>query len=197
MALKKTAGATAGTAKKTTAKGSTAKKAAPKKAAGATATKKKAAPKKAAGPKLSEPQHKLLEKLAGISDPAGYHADKKPENKSLETLLKHKLVKRGKKHPTDQALPLHDLQGGPEAPGVEPGPEPLDPSRLPRAVDRARRHHPWLLTRPAASPREVDRPSFFGWSVAGGGWWEGCVRSLHPPPSEPKVSAPPVTLYRT
>jgi hypothetical protein len=96
MALKKTAGATAGTAKKTAAKG-TAKKAAPKKAAGTT---KKAAPKKAAGPKLSEPQHKLLEKVAGISDPAGYHADKKPENKSLETLLKHKLVKRGKKHPT-------------------------------------------------------------------------------------------------
>jgi hypothetical protein len=98
MALKKTAGATAGTAKKTAAKG-TAKTAAPKKAAGATA-KKKAAPKKAAGPKLSEPQSELLKKLAGITDPAGYHADKKPENKSLETLLKHKLVKRGKKNPT-------------------------------------------------------------------------------------------------
>lgn len=96
MALKKTAGATAGTAKKTAAKG-TAKTAAPKKAAGATATKK-AAPKKAAGPKLSDPQHRLLEKLAGHTDPAGYHAEKKPENKSLETLLKHKLVKKGKKH---------------------------------------------------------------------------------------------------
>ncbi len=96
MALKKSAGATA-TAKKTAAKG-TAKKAAPKKAAAPTA--KKAAPKKAAGPKLSDPQHKLLEKLAGHSDPAGYHAEKKPENKSLETLLKHKLVKKGKKHPS-------------------------------------------------------------------------------------------------
>ena len=96
MALKKTTGASTGTAKKTAAKG-TAKTAAPKKAAGATATKK-AAPKKAAGPKLSEPQHKLLEKVAGLTDPAGYHAEKKPENKSLETLLKHKLVKKGKKH---------------------------------------------------------------------------------------------------
>ena len=83
MALKKSTGATAGTAKKTAAKGSTAKS---------------AAPKKAAGPKLSEAQHKLLEKVAGHQDPAGYHADKKPENKSLESLLKHKLVKRGKKH---------------------------------------------------------------------------------------------------
>ena len=41
----------------------------------------------------------MLKKLAGHSDPAGYHAEKKPENKSLETLLKHKLVKKGKKHP--------------------------------------------------------------------------------------------------
>lgn len=94
MALKKSAGAT-GTAKKTAAK-STAKKAAPKKAAAST-TAKKAAPKKAAGPKLSEAQHKLLEKVAGVGE-AGYHAEKKPENKSLESLLKHKLVKRGKKH---------------------------------------------------------------------------------------------------
>ena len=99
MALKKTTGATTGTAtataKKTAAKGSTAKKAAPKKAG-----TKKAPPKKAAGPKLSPAQTELLEKVAGHGDPAGYHADKKPENKSLESLLKHKLVKRGKKHPT-------------------------------------------------------------------------------------------------
>ncbi len=96
MALKKSAGATAGTAKKTAAKGGAAKKAAPKKAAGAT---KKAAPKKAAGPKLSPAQHDLLKKVGSHTDPAGYHAEKKPENKSLESLLKHKLVKRGKKHP--------------------------------------------------------------------------------------------------
>ena len=93
MALKKTAGAAAGT-KKTAAKASTAKKAAPKKAAGTT---KKAAPKKAA-PKLSPPQSELLKKLAGLGEEASYHAEKKPENKTLEALLKHKLVKKGKKH---------------------------------------------------------------------------------------------------
>jgi len=98
MALKKTTGATAGTAKKTAAKGTTAKKAAPKKAAGATAPKK-AAPKKAAGPKLSPAQSDLLKKVSTAGE-AGYHAERKPENKSLESLLKHKLVKRGKKHPT-------------------------------------------------------------------------------------------------
>jgi hypothetical protein len=97
MALKKTTtGASTATAKKTAAKGSTAKKAAPKKAAG---TAKKAAPKKAAGPKLSPAQGELLKKVAGAGE-TGYHADKKPENKSLESLVKHKLVKRGKKHPT-------------------------------------------------------------------------------------------------
>lgn len=99
MALKKTAGETAGTAKKTAAKGA-AKKAAPKKAAGAgttaTATKK-AAPKKAAGPKLSDPQHAMLKKVSEAGE-TGYRADKKPENKTLEKLLEHKLVKKGKKH---------------------------------------------------------------------------------------------------
>ena len=95
MAMNKTAGETKKTAKK--AAKSTAKKAAPKKAAGAA---KKAAPKKAAGPKLSPPQTEMLKKVAGHSDPLGYHAEKKPENKTLETLLKHKLVKKGKKHAT-------------------------------------------------------------------------------------------------
>ena len=100
MALKKTAGATAGTAKKTAAKSGAAKTAAPKKAASAgTTAKKKAAPKKATAPKLSPAQSDLLKKVAGAGE-TGYHADKKPENKSLESLLKHKLVKRGKKHPT-------------------------------------------------------------------------------------------------
>ena len=100
MALKKSAGATAGTAKKTAAKAGAAKTAAPKKAAGAgTTAKKKAAPKKAAGPKLSPAQSDLLKKVSTAGE-TGYHAEKKPENKSLESLLKHKLVKRGKKHPT-------------------------------------------------------------------------------------------------
>lgn len=98
MAVKKTAGSTAGTAKKTAPKAGAAKKAAPKKAAGAgTTAKTKAAPKKAAGPKLSPAQSDLLKKVSTAGE-TGYHAEKKPENKSLESLLKHKLIKRGKKH---------------------------------------------------------------------------------------------------
>ena len=93
MAMNKTAGEEEDRKK---AVKSTAKKAVPKKAVARPA--KKAAPKKAAGPKLSDPQHALLAKVAGHSDPLGYYAEKKPENKTLETLLKHKLVKKGKKH---------------------------------------------------------------------------------------------------
>src|SRR5262249_11225460 len=86
MAMNKTAGET----KKAAAKGGSAKKAAPK---------KRAVAKKAAGPKLTDPQREMLKKVASHADPAGYHPEKK-ENKVLEALLKHKLVKRGKKHPT-------------------------------------------------------------------------------------------------
>ena len=93
MAKTKSAGET--TAKKSAAKGSTAKKAASTKAAGST---KKATAKKAAGPKLSDPQKEMLKRVASHPDQAGYRAEKKPENKTLETLLKHKLVKRGAKH---------------------------------------------------------------------------------------------------
>ena len=98
MAMNKTAGEKkAGSAKKAAGKGSSAKKAAPKKAGGAA---KKAAPKKKAGPKLTDPQRAMLERVHSHTDPTGYRAEKKPENKVLEALLKHKLVKRGKKHPT-------------------------------------------------------------------------------------------------
>ena len=100
MALNKTAGETKvkeGSAQKTTAP---VKKAAPKKAAPANvAAPKKAAIKKPAPVKLTVPQHELLKKLADYTDPAGYHTEKKPELKVLESLLKHKLVKTGKKHP--------------------------------------------------------------------------------------------------
>jgi hypothetical protein len=100
MAMNKTAGETkknGTTAKKAAVKGSAAKTAAPKKAAAA-ATAKKVAPKKAAGPKLTPPQTELLKKVAAHADPAGYLAAKKPENKVLESLLKHKVIKKGKKH---------------------------------------------------------------------------------------------------
>ena len=118
MALKKTAGSTAGTAKKTAAKAGTAKKAAPKKAAG---TAKKAAPKKAAGPKLSPAQSDLLKKVAGAGE-TGYHADKKPENKSLESLVKHKLVKRGKKHPTTKNYHYSITKAGQKHMATPPAP---------------------------------------------------------------------------
>jgi hypothetical protein len=98
MAVKKTSRSASpkkASSKKTASKGSTAKKAAPKKAAG---TAKKAAPKKAAGPKLSPAQSELLKKVARAGG-TGYQADKKPENKALESLLKHKLLKKGKKSP--------------------------------------------------------------------------------------------------
>ena len=93
MAKTKSAGETS--AKKSAAKGSTAKKAASTKAAGST---KKATAKKAAGPKLSDAQKEMLKRVSGHTEPPGFRAEKKPENKTLETLLKHKLVKRGTKH---------------------------------------------------------------------------------------------------
>jgi hypothetical protein len=98
MAMNKTAGETKAketpAPKKAAAKGSAAKKAVPKKAAGA----KKAMPKKKAGPKLTEPQDKMLDRV-NAADAAGFHTEKKPDQKVLEALVKHKVVKRGKKHP--------------------------------------------------------------------------------------------------
>jgi hypothetical protein len=76
------------------------KKAAPKASAVVKAAPKKAAVKKPAAPKLTDPQSDLLKKVAAHADPVGYHAEKKPENKTLEALLKHKLVKKGKKNST-------------------------------------------------------------------------------------------------
>ena len=88
MAMNKTAGAT-----------KAKDKPAPKKAAAKGSPKKTAAPKKAARPKLTDSQKAMLERVSAHTDPDGYHTDKKPEHKTLEALLKHKLVKRGKKHP--------------------------------------------------------------------------------------------------
>jgi hypothetical protein len=110
MAMSKTAGTTKakeGTAKKTKAapKATKAKKAAPKKtkpaakAASKTASAKvvvkKATPKKVAGPKLSPTQHDLLSKISTATAP--YLAAKKPDQKVVDALLKHKLVKKGRK----------------------------------------------------------------------------------------------------
>ena len=79
-------------------------KAAPKNAAAlkkakAAPASKKAVIKKAVGPKLTVPQHELLKKVVANKDVKGYHTAKKPEYRALETLLKHKVVKKGTKHP--------------------------------------------------------------------------------------------------
>src|SRR5208282_952483 len=73
-------------------------KAAPKKQVAPKATAvKKAAPKKAAGPKLTPPQITMLEAIAKVAEPQGFVAAKKPDQKTVDALLKHKLVKKGKK----------------------------------------------------------------------------------------------------
>jgi hypothetical protein len=116
MAVNKTAGVTKmklGTARKKTAvrkkaapkmakpvAASALKKAAPRKAKPVAATAlKKATPRKAAGPKLTAPQHELLKKVVAHKGAKGYHTEKKPEHRVLETLLKHRVVKKGSKHP--------------------------------------------------------------------------------------------------
>ena len=111
MAVNKTAGVTkvkVGSASKTAAG---LKKAAPTKAKPTPASKKakptlasekiaikKTSPKKVAGPKLTDPQQSMLKKVIAHEGSLGYHPAK-IEHKVLETLLKHKLVKKGKKHP--------------------------------------------------------------------------------------------------
>ena len=111
MAVNKTAGVTKMKVGSVSKKATALKKAAPtkakpspvsKKATPALASKKvaikKAAPKKAAGPKLTDPQQNMLKKVVAHKGSLGYHPAK-VEHKVLETLLKHKLVKKGKKHP--------------------------------------------------------------------------------------------------
>jgi hypothetical protein len=85
-------------------KGSVLKKAAPKNVAALKKVKpapasKKAVLKKTVGPKLTAPQHELLKRVVANKDAKGYHTAKKPEYRVLETLLKHKVVKKGSKHP--------------------------------------------------------------------------------------------------
>ncbi len=109
MAMSKTSGESKdkGAAKKAAPKATAVKKAAPKKTAPAAkasvkksapkSTAKKPAPKKAAGPKLTPPQMTMLEAIAKVTEPQGFVAAKKPDQKTIDALLKHKLVKKGKK----------------------------------------------------------------------------------------------------
>ncbi len=69
----------------------------------------------------------MLKKVHAHTDPAGYHADKKPENKSLESLLKHKLVKRGKKHPKTGNFHYSISKAGEKHLATTPAPAPAAP----------------------------------------------------------------------
>jgi hypothetical protein len=142
MAVSKTAGATKAkeaTAAKTKAapKATAAKKAAPEKTkpaakaasesaapktAAPRATAKKAAPKKAAGPKLSPTQHDLLAKLSTATGP--YLAEKKPDQKVVDALLKHKLVKKGKKDEKSKYYHVEISLAGKKFLGANPAPAP-------------------------------------------------------------------------
>ena len=100
MAMNKTAGETkkdGATAKKATPRAAPRRRRHPRRRARPGRDQEGGA-KKAAGPKLTPPQTELLKKVAAHTDPAGYLAAKKPENKVLEALLKHKVIKKGKKH---------------------------------------------------------------------------------------------------
>ena len=108
MAMTKTGGASKAKAapKQKAAPKAAVKKAEPKMSKPAAKATKKAEPKapakkapakKAAGPKLTPPQMSLLEAIAQVTPPTGYVAEKKPEQKAVDTLLRHKLVKKGKK----------------------------------------------------------------------------------------------------
>jgi hypothetical protein len=125
MAMSKTSGAgkpkAGAAAKKAAPKATAAKKAAPKKSKPATKTApkaavkkaavKKAAPKKVAAPKLSPTQQELLEMISKASQP--YLAEKKPDQKVVEALLKRKLVKKtGKKDEKTKSFHVALSQAG-------------------------------------------------------------------------------------
>ena len=137
MAVSKTAGATkakdqAAAKTKAAPKATAAKKAAPEKTKPAAkaapktawpkAAAKKAAPKKAAGPKLSPTQHGLLEKISAATGP--YLAEKKPDQKVVEALLKHKLVKKGKKDEKTKYFHVEISLAGKKFLGAKPAPAP-------------------------------------------------------------------------
>jgi hypothetical protein len=106
MAVNKTAGVTKMKVGSVSGKATGLKKAVPAKAKPSPAStkakpalaSKNIAIKKVAGPKLTDPQQNMLKKVIAHKGSEGYHPAK-VEHKVLETLLKHKLVKKGKKHP--------------------------------------------------------------------------------------------------
>jgi hypothetical protein len=97
-------------------------KAAPKKAAPKATTAKKSAPKKASGPKLSPTQFTLLEAIAKVTEPRGWVAAKRPDQKMVDTLLKHKLVKKGKKDEKTKHFFVQISQAGKKFLGTKSAP---------------------------------------------------------------------------
>jgi hypothetical protein len=78
----------------------------------AAAPKKASTPKKAAAPvKLSASQVELLKKIGGVTE-AGYTLAKKAEQRSIDSLLEKKLIKKGAKDKTSGALRYHISSSG-------------------------------------------------------------------------------------
>ena len=125
MAVKKTSKKTEESAAPTKVEAKeTAPKKAPKKAAApaaaeptpaaaaSTAPAKKAAPKKAAAPiKLSASQDELLKKIGEAAE-EGYTVAKKVEQRSVDSLLEKKLIKKGAKDKASGSLRYHISSSG-------------------------------------------------------------------------------------
>jgi hypothetical protein len=78
----------------------------------AKAAPKKAAAKKAAAPvKLSASQDELLKKISTAAD-AGYLLEKKAEQRSIDSLLDKKLIKKGAKDKASGAIRYHISSSG-------------------------------------------------------------------------------------
>jgi hypothetical protein len=83
----------------------------------APAAKKKAAPKKAAAKKAAAPlklsasQDELLKKIGGAAE-TGYTLAKKAEQRSIDSLLEKKLIKKGAKDKASGAIRYHISSSG-------------------------------------------------------------------------------------
>ncbi len=90
-----------------------AEPAASTKPAKSAAPKKSGAPKKAAAPaiKLSASQGELLKKVGGAAE-AGYSVEKKIEQRSIESLLEKKLIKKGAKDKATGTVRYHISSAG-------------------------------------------------------------------------------------
>jgi hypothetical protein len=98
--------------KKATAAPEAATTPAPAEAAATPAPAKKAAPKKAAAPiKLSASQGDLLKKISEAAE-TGYTVAKKVEERSIESLLSKKLIKKGAKDKASGLLRYHISSSG-------------------------------------------------------------------------------------